>query len=60
MLFVLCEIWSVAMREEHKLGVFQNRVLRGIGLKRDEEIGECRKLHNRELNDLYCLMICTA
>jgi len=40
--------------------VFQNRVLRGIGLKRDEEIGERRKLNNKELNDLYCLMICTA
>jgi len=35
--------------------VFENRVLRGIfGAKRDEVIGEWRKLHNEELNDLYC------
>ena len=35
--------------------MFENRVLRGIfGPKRDEEIGEWRKLHNEELNDLYC------
>jgi len=41
--------------------VFENRVLRGIfGPKRDEVTGEWRKLHNEELNDLYCLMICTA
>jgi hypothetical protein len=36
------------------LGVFENRVLRGIfGPKRDEETGEWRRLHNEELNDLY-------
>jgi hypothetical protein len=35
--------------------VFENRILRGtIGPKRDEVTGECRKLHNEELNDLYC------
>ena len=35
--------------------MFENRVLRRIfGLKRDEVTGECRKLHNEELNDLYC------
>ena len=42
------------MREERRLRVFGNRVLRGIfGLKRDEATGEWRKLHNEELNDLY-------
>jgi hypothetical protein len=41
-------------REEHRLGVFENRVLRRIfGPKRDEVIGGWRKLHNEELHDLY-------
>jgi hypothetical protein len=40
--------------EEHRLRVFENRVLRRIfGPKRDEVIGEWRRLHNEELNDLY-------
>jgi hypothetical protein len=43
------------MREEHRLRVFENRVLRRIlGPKRDGVTGEWRKLHNEELNDLYC------
>jgi len=43
------------MREECRLRVFENRVLRGIfGAKRDEVTAEWRKLHNEELNDLYC------
>jgi hypothetical protein len=43
------------MREERRLRVFENRVLRRIfGPKRDEVPGEWRKLHNEELNDLYC------
>jgi hypothetical protein len=43
------------MREERRLKVFENRVLRRIfGPKRDEVTGEWRKLHNEELNDLYC------
>ena len=42
------------MREEHRLRVFENRVLRRIfGPKRGEVTGEWRKLHNEELNDLY-------
>jgi hypothetical protein len=42
------------MRDERRLRVFENRVLRGIfGAKRDEVTGEWRKLHNEELNDLY-------
>jgi hypothetical protein len=43
------------LREEHRLRVFENGVLRRIfGPKRDEVTGEWRKLHNEELNDLYC------
>jgi len=50
-----CETWSLTLREEHRLRVYENRVLRGIfGPRRDEGTGECRKLHNEELNDLYC------
>jgi hypothetical protein len=42
------------LREELRLRVFESRVLRRIlGPKRDEVTGECRKLHNEELNDLY-------
>ena len=42
------------MREECRLRVFENRILRRIfGPKRDEVTGEWRKLHNEELNDLY-------
>ena len=44
------------MREERRLGVFENRVLRRIfGPKRDEVTGEWRKLRNEELSDLYSL-----
>ena len=49
-----CEAWSLTLREEHRLRVFENRVLRRVfGPKRDEVTGEWRKLHNEELNDLY-------
>jgi len=49
-----CETWSLAMTEERRLRVIENRVLRRIfGLERDEVTGEWRKLHNEELNDLY-------
>jgi len=54
---VLCgyETWSVTLREEHWLRVFENRVLRKIfGFKRDMVSGEWRKLHNDELCDPYC------
>jgi hypothetical protein len=48
-----CETWSLTLREEHSLRVFENRVLRRIfGPKRDEVTGEWRKLHNEELRDL--------
>ena len=50
-----CETWSLTLREERKLRVFENMVLRGIfGPRRDEVTGEWRRLHNEELNDLYC------
>ena len=49
-----CETWSLTLREERRLRVFQNRELRRIfGPKRDEVTREWRKLHNEELNDLY-------
>ena len=54
--FVLheCETWSPTLREERRLRMFENRVLRKIfGPKRDEVTGEWRKLHNEELNNLY-------
>jgi hypothetical protein len=51
-----CETWYLTLREEERLGVFENRVLRRIfGLKRDEVTGEWRKLHNEELHGLYSL-----
>ena len=50
-----CENWSLILREEHRLRMFENRVLRRIlGPNRDGVTGEWRKLHNEELNDLYC------
>jgi len=50
-----CENWSLTLREERRLRVFENRVLRRIfGPKRDDVTGELIKLHNEELNDLYC------
>ena len=50
-----CETWSLTLRDEHRLRVFENRVFRRIfGPKRDWVTGEWRKLHNEELNDLYC------
>ena len=49
-----CETWSLTLREERRLRVFENRVLRRIfGSKRDEVTGEWRKLHNDELNVPY-------
>jgi hypothetical protein len=49
-----CEIWSLTVREEHKLRVFENRVLRRIfGSKRDGVTGGWRKLYNEELHNLY-------
>ena len=50
------ETWSLTLREERRLRVFENGVLRRVfGPKRDEVTGEWRKLHNDELSDLYPL-----
>ena len=50
-----CETWSLTLREESRLRVLENMVLRRIfGPKRDEVKREWGKLHNEELNDLYC------
>jgi hypothetical protein len=49
-----CETWSLTLREEHKLRVVENRVLKGIfGHKTDEVMTEWRKLHKGELHNLY-------
>ena len=51
-----CETWSLTLKEERRLRVFENRVLRRVfGPKRDQVTGEWRKLHNEELSDLYSL-----
>jgi hypothetical protein len=47
------EIWSLTLREEHRLRVFENRVLRRIFGPKREVDGSWRKLHNDELHDLY-------
>jgi len=50
-----CETWSMTLREERRLRVFENRVLRRIFVpRRDGVTGEWRKLLNEEVNDLYC------
>jgi hypothetical protein len=48
-----CETWSLTLREERRLRVFENRVLRIFGPRTDEIREEWRKLHNEELNDPY-------
>jgi hypothetical protein len=50
-----CETWLLTLREERRVRVFENRVPRRIfGPKREEVTVEWRRLHNEELNDLYC------
>ena len=50
-----CETCSRILQEVHRLRVFENRVLRRIfGPEMDKVKGECRKVHNEELNVLYC------
>jgi hypothetical protein len=54
--YFLCgyEEWSFTLREVHRLGLIEERLLRNIfGSKRDEVTGECRRLHNEELYDQY-------
>jgi len=56
-----CETWSLILREECRLRVFENRMLRRIfGPKRDKVTGEWRKLHNVEFNDLYATKYCSC
>jgi len=53
-----CETWSLTLREERKLRVFENMMLRRIfGPRRYEVMGKWRRLHNEELNDLYSSLI---
>ena len=53
MFIIIIETWSLTLREESRLRVFENRILRRIfGPKRDEN-GEWRRLHNEKLNSLY-------
>jgi hypothetical protein len=53
-----CETWSLTLRQEHGLRVFENRVLRAIvGAKWDEVRKEWRRLHNEELHDLWALFL---
>ena len=47
-----CETWSLTLREEHRLRVFENRMLKIFGPRRDGVTGKWRKLHSEELNDL--------
>jgi len=49
-----CETWSLTLREERRLRVSENRMMRIFGPKKEEVTGEWRKLHNEEFNDLYC------
>ena len=49
------ENWSLTLKKEHMLRVFQNKVLKKIfGPKKEEVTGEWRKIYNEELNELYC------
>jgi hypothetical protein len=50
-----CKTWSLTLREEHRLRVFENRVLRIFGPKRNEVTGDWRKLHNEELHIVLIL-----
>jgi hypothetical protein len=51
-----CETWSLTLREEHRLRVFENRVLKRIfGPKRVDMTGDWRKQHNEKLHNLYSL-----
>jgi len=50
-----CETWSLTLKKERRLRVFENSMLKRIfGRKRDEVTGEWRQVHNEGINDLYC------
>jgi len=56
-----CETWSLTMREERRLRDFWEEGAEGsICARKGRGSGEWIRLHYEELNDLYCLMICTA
>jgi hypothetical protein len=48
-----CGTWFLTLKEEHRLRVFENRVLRIFGHKREELVGGWRRLHNEELRNMY-------
>ena len=50
---MICEIWSLTLREESRLRVFENRILTRIFWPKMDENGEWRRLHNEELHSLY-------
>jgi hypothetical protein len=51
-----CETWSLALREAHRLKVFENKTIRRIlGPKREEVVGGWRRLHNEDFYNLYAL-----
>jgi hypothetical protein len=52
-----CETWLLTLKQERWLSMFVSRVLKIFGPKRDKVTGDWRKLHNKELNDLYSLPI---
>jgi hypothetical protein len=53
--FYGCETWSLTLREQRRLRVSENRILRRIlGPKKYDATGEWRKLYNEKLNDLHC------
>jgi hypothetical protein len=53
-----CETWSLTLRKERRLKVFENRVLRRIFGPKMDEVIEWRKLQNEELHDLYSPILC--
>ena len=48
-----CETWSLTLRDESRLGVFENRILRLISGPKRNEIREWRRLHNEKLHSFY-------
>ena len=53
--FYGCKTWSFTLREERRLRIFENRVLRKtVGSEKDEVTGKWRRIHNEKLHDLYC------
>jgi hypothetical protein len=55
-----CNAWSLTLRQKCRLRMYENKMQEIVGPTTDEVTVEWRRPHNGELNDLYCLMICTA